>query len=76
MCHFPVNENYSHHPSHHHNLGHTWLPSYTGPLPKMDEVGLQIHVCTIGLRKVSSCTLNVLKAVEVPLGKTPNSASE
>lgn len=27
MCHFPVNENYSHHPSHHHNLGHTWLPT-------------------------------------------------
>lgn len=44
--------------------------------PKMDEVGLQIHVCTIGLRKVSSYTLNVLKAVEVPLGKTPNNASE
>lgn len=26
-CHFPVNKNYSHHPSHHHNLDHTWLPT-------------------------------------------------
>ncbi|KAM7385307.1 hypothetical protein PAMP_001395 [Pampus punctatissimus] len=32
-----VNENYSHHPSHHHNLGHTWLPSYTGPMLNAED---------------------------------------
>lgn len=50
MCHFAVNENYSHHPSHHHNLGHTWLPTLDFGCTQEDRKGPQTDICTQSLK--------------------------
>lgn len=73
MCHFPVNENYSHHPSHHHNLGHTWLPTLDYCCTQ-DRQKRTSDTCVYCIHeKCCSYALNVQKAAEGPLSKAPNS---